>query len=88
MRAQLALAAALALTVTACTQAQPDVAAELGAYGMTDVQTTGYNFFACSKHDTFATNFTARNPQGRRVTGTLCSGWMKGGTVRNLRLAD
>ncbi|QRE00163.1 hypothetical protein [Burkholderia phage BCSR5] len=54
----------------------------LEAAGYTDIQITGYDVFACSKDDTFHTGFTARNPRGQFVEGTVCSAWFKGATIR------
>ncbi len=50
--------------------------------GLKPVKVGGYSFFACGKDDTFSTQFTATNAQGQTVTGTVCSGWLKGKTVR------
>lgn len=55
----------------------------LEAQGMTDVQIVGYAPFSCSKDDGTSTGFTATNPQGRRVEGVVCCGWLfKNCTVR------
>lgn len=48
----------------------------------TDIELGGYSFFGCSKEDTFSTKFTATNPNGVIVSGVVCSGWFKGGTIR------
>jgi hypothetical protein len=50
--------------------------------GMTNIQTQGYSMWGCGEGDVFHTRFAARNPQGRVVTGVVCSGWFKGSTVR------
>lgn len=51
--------------------------------GFTDIQIGGYAFFACSEDEWNHTSFTAKNPQGKIVTGTVCSGLMfKNSTVR------
>ncbi|UNA02379.1 hypothetical protein [Serratia phage SP1] len=51
--------------------------------GYTDVQMTGYDFFACSKDDTFHTGFVGTNVAGNRVEGTVCSGlFFKNSTIR------
>lgn len=50
--------------------------------GLTEVQTTGYRVFGCSDDDTFHTGFTAKNANGKHVSGVVCSGWFKGATVR------
>jgi len=78
--------AAIAVLLAGCTQSQPDVAEQLSGYGMTNVQTDGYDFFACGHDDTFATRFKAFNSQGMPVSGVLCFGWFRGGAVRNLRV--
>ena len=36
----------------------------------------------CAKDDEFRTGFAATAPNGERVTGVVCSGWMKGATLR------
>jgi hypothetical protein len=52
------------------------------AMGMSEVQTHGWAVFGCSEDDMFVTRFSATNPKGARVTGVVCSGWLKGSTVR------
>jgi hypothetical protein len=54
----------------------------LEASGFTDVKLTGYSYFGCDKNDTFSTGFEARGPQGQFTEGVVCSGWMKGATIR------
>jgi uncharacterized protein with NRDE domain len=55
----------------------------LNSLGYTDIQYTGYNFFECSDDDFYHTGFRAKNPNGKLVTGTVCSGLLfKGSTVR------
>ena len=50
--------------------------------GFTDVQFTGYSFFACSKDDEYHTGFKAKNPSGKKISGTVCCGILKSCTVR------
>ena len=51
--------------------------------GFSNVQITGYSWWVCGEHDTYHTGFVATNPAGRRVSGTVCCGWLtKGCTVR------
>jgi hypothetical protein len=74
----------LALVVVAlagCTSSDDAIRA-VEAMGMTNVTATGYRVFGCSEDDSFHTGFTATNPQGRQVSGVVCSGWLKGSTVR------
>lgn len=55
----------------------------LDAEGMTEVEVTGYDYWACGGDDWFHTGFTATNPQGRRVDGVVCCGLVfKNCTVR------
>ena len=71
----------LALVLSGCTS--PDNATKaLEAYGYTDIQITGYDFFGCdSKDDDFHTGFTATE-NGHKVTGVVCAGLLKGQTIR------
>lgn len=51
--------------------------------GYTDIQVTGYSWWERGEDDTFHTAFTAKNPRGNVVSGTVCCGaWTKGCTVR------
>jgi hypothetical protein len=38
--------------------------------------------FRCSDSDDFGYNFTAKNTQGKVVSGYVCNGFLKGSTVR------
>lgn len=73
--------AGIALNFVGCTR--PDEARKvLGQAGYTDIKPGGYCVFCCSKDDTFHTEFTAKGPTGQPVSGVVCSGWMKGSTIR------
>lgn len=72
---------AAATTLTGCTDA-PKATRTLEQAGYTDIETRGYSFFGCGEDDTFRTKFTAKNPAGQKVDGVVCSGWLKGGTIR------
>jgi hypothetical protein len=50
--------------------------------GYTDIQLTGYRAFTCSDDDSFHTGFRAKSVNGSVVTGTVCSGILKGSTIR------
>lgn len=50
--------------------------------GFSDIETGGYAWFSCGRDDGFATRFVARNPAGNMVSGTVCSSWTKGSTIR------
>lgn len=78
---KLTIAALLVLSLTACVS-HDDAQRALKSAGMTNIQTGGYGWFACSEDDTFATKFTATNPNGQRVSGVVCSAWLKGSTIR------
>lgn len=54
----------------------------LSANGFKDIVITGYDAFGCSDEDSFRTAFQATSPSGQRVTGVVCSGYMKGSTIR------
>jgi hypothetical protein len=54
----------------------------LESSGFTDVKITGYAYFGCSDKDTFHTGFEARGPKGQFAEGVVCSGWLKGATIR------
>ncbi|MGC1550745.1 MAG: hypothetical protein WA777_19660 [Rhodanobacter sp.] len=60
-----------------------DAKKAMEAQGFTNIEVTGHAWFACSEDDTFATSFTATNPQGKKVSGAVCSGmFFKNATVR------
>ena len=71
----------LSVVLLGCS-ASNDAINALKANGFTDIQTDGHAFFACSKDDTFSTKFTAKNKDGQKVKGAVCSGWLKGATIR------
>ena len=51
--------------------------------GYKHIEVGGHSWFECGEDDTFATEFTAVNPSGRRVSGTVCCGLVaKGCTIR------
>lgn len=67
--------------ITGCTSSNDTHRALEGA-GYTDVDITGYRLFGCAREDQFHTGFSAIGPSGKRVTGVVCSGWLKGSTIR------
>lgn len=72
---------ALILALAGCSD--PDTArGALQDAGYSNIQVGGYAFFYCGQDDAFATEFTATNPAGNRVSGAVCSGWFKGATIR------
>ena len=54
----------------------------LKASGYSNIEMTGYRWFAGSKEDSFNTGFSATTPTGERVTGCVTSGPFKGHTIR------
>lgn len=69
------------MILSACSDAD-NAKRVLSDQGFTEIQTTGYAFFGCSKGDNFHTGFIAKSPVGNTVSGVFCSGWFKGGTIR------
>lgn len=71
----------IALLLSGCSSSNDAIKA-LKANGFNDIQTHGYAFFGCGQGDTFSTKFTAKNHNGQKVTGVVCSDWLKGSTIR------
>lgn len=75
----------IALFMIGCPKAcqSPDTAREvLENNGFTEIKITGYRWFSCDEKDLFHTGFEAVAPNGRKVTGVVCSGVMKANTIR------
>lgn len=68
--------------LSSCTDAAASTRA-LTDEGYTEVEITGYDYFGCSKDDTFHTGFRAKNVKGVVVTGVVCCGILKSCTVRH-----
>lgn len=75
------LAIAVLCLLTACT-AEDEATRALRGAGYKDVQFTGYRVFGCGKGDSWHTGFEATGPSGVKVSGVVCSGFMKGATIR------
>lgn len=55
----------------------------LDGAGFSNVQITGYKWFACSKDDFYHTGFKAVGPTGKTVEGCVCEGlFIKNSTIR------
>jgi len=67
--------------LSGCTDASKAKQA-LRSQGFTNIEITGYEFFECGEDDQFHTGFKATNPNGVRIKGTVCSGILKGATIR------
>ena len=72
---------ALAIMAAACSDA-PAAQKALAGAGYTNIQIHGWGVLGCSEDDQFRTKFTAIGPTGVQVTGVVCSGWLKGATIR------
>ena len=49
--------------------------------GFKNIEITGWRPFSCDNKDTFSTGFSAEK-DGRKITGCVCSGFLKGNTIR------
>jgi hypothetical protein len=77
----IAIVALAALAAVGCTRPeQAEMALE--ANGYTNIQINGHAWFVCGEDDDFSTSFIATGPGGDRVHGAVCSGILKGATVR------
>lgn len=74
-KALIALAAVAALA--GCTN-EDDTRRTLDSMGFTEITTKDYSWFACGDDYTYATRFTAKNPAGKMVSGTVCCGIYNG----------
>lgn len=80
MKNLLILTAAI-LLLAACTRAE-DVQSYANEQDWKSCTVTGYRWFGCSKDDLYHTGFTAITKSGKQVSGVICSGWLKGATMR------
>lgn len=77
----LVIAALIISICTACTKTD-ETERVLKNNGFTKIHLTGYQFFSCDGKDLFHTGFTAISPSGHPVKGVVCSGLLKGATIR------
>lgn len=76
------IAGLIALTVAGCTDPRAATNA-LDNLGMKDITITGYDFWGeCGETYTYQTGFTARNQNGKLVTGVVCSTYWGTSTVK------
>lgn len=73
---------AAALTLSACGVNPEQGRRVLESQGYTNVVIGGWTMFGCANSDDFKSSFTATGSNGQKVEGVLCSGWLKGITVR------
>ncbi len=55
---------------------------QLENQGYNYIVNTGYNAFCCDEKDNFSTGFKAKDKNGNEVKGCICSGVLKGITIR------
>jgi hypothetical protein len=55
---------------------------QLEQQGYKNVEDTGYGFFCCDEKDNFSVGFKAIDKDGDMVKGCICSGFLKGLTIR------
>lgn len=79
---KLALILASTALLAGCGVNPNEATAALEAQGLTDVKLGGYSLFGCSEKDTFRSKFEAVGVNGKPVSGVVCSGLLKGVTVR------
>lgn len=70
------------LTMVSCSDEDGAVRV-LKEKGYTNIQTDGFAFTGCLKNEPYKTSFQAKNPQGKRVSGSVCCGPVSGCTLRN-----
>lgn len=78
--AALVLVAALLAASGSCSRTDMAVSI-LQSQGFTEIQMHGYQWFACGD-DPFSDGFTATAASGSKVSGVVCSGFLKSATVR------
>jgi hypothetical protein len=71
----------VSIMLLGCTNGDGAVRSLEGA-GYTNIKITGYRLTGCHDDDTFRTGFKATGPSGKPVTGVVCSGILKGSTIR------
>ena len=79
---QVVIVMAMAL-MAGCLTGKQEATEALEGAGMSNVQTGGAAWFACSEDDKeWGRKFEATNAQGKRAKGVVCCGIFKGCTVR------
>lgn len=73
----------LALLICGCSSPTTAKAA-LEDAGYKNIQITGFKLFGCDQNDMFSTGFNATGPTNRNLHGVVCSGFLKGSTIRIL----
>jgi hypothetical protein len=81
MKSMTALIGVIAVLLSGCSADRQKVRNVLEADGCTQTEVGGWTLFGCGKED-FFTNTFACTKNGRHVNGLVCSGFLKGFTVR------
>lgn len=84
MKKSIFIAAIFIMSLCSCKDVEGESRRVLKSAGYTNITLTGYDPFSCSDEDVFSTGFTATGPTGEHVKGVVCSGLMKGATIRIL----
>lgn len=71
----------LLLAIASCTGDESKIKRILETDGCTQIELTGYDPMGCSDSDDYSCGFTAMK-NGKSVTGVVCSGLLKGATIR------
>lgn len=71
----------ICLLVASCSANTDKVKSVLENEGCTDVVDNGFVFFGCGKEDGFHNGFSCTK-NNRKIEGVVCSGLLKGFTVR------
>jgi len=81
MKTKLAAIAFLLLLLVGCTD-ENGARKALTDQGYTNIEFTGYDFWTCGDDYTFHTGFRAQSIAKKQVEGAVCSGWMKGYSIK------
>lgn len=69
------------ITLAGCTDPRAATKA-LDDMTFKEIEITGWRLWGCGDNYTFTTGFRAKNQNGKVVTGMVCSGWLKGSSVK------
>lgn len=72
----------LVVLLPGCAAPEDDAMRALRATSLQDVRLGGYPFWGCGRDDGFNSSFTAKDRDGRPLSGAVCCGMWKGCTVR------
>jgi hypothetical protein len=69
------------IALAGCTD-EPGARKALEDQGYTQIEFTGYRIWTCGEDYTYHTGFAAKSIAGKPVTGAVCSGFMKGKSIK------